>query len=79
MGKYKARSTYMEGFPIGLAVGLGGGMVIGISIGIAIERGKQRPMTPEKERSRKRLTIAGIAITLLGVVALALMAWLTKS
>jgi heme/copper-type cytochrome/quinol oxidase subunit 2 len=68
----------MEGFPIGLAVGLGGGMVIGISIGIAIERQKQRPMTPEEEKRRKRLTIAGIAITLLGVIVLALVAWLVE-
>ena len=66
----------MEGFPIGLAVGLGGGMAIGISIGIAIGRGEQRQMTPEEERKRKKLVIAGLAVTVLGLIALALVAWL---
>jgi len=68
----------MEGFPLGLAVGLGLGMVIGIIIG-AIMRREQKPMTPEEEKRRKRLVIAGIAITLLGVIALALVAWLIET
>ena len=66
----------MEGFPIGLAVGMGGGMAVGISIGMAIGRGEHRPMTPEEARRRKKLVIAGLAITVLGLIALALVAWL---
>ena len=64
----------MEGFPIGLAVGVGGGIAIGISIGIAIGRREQRPLTPEEERRRKKLVIAGVAITVIGVIALVLVA-----
>jgi MFS family permease len=67
----------MEGFLLGLAVGLGLGMVIGISIG-AIMRREQKPMTPEEEKGRKKLVIAGIAITLLGVIAFALLGWLVE-
>jgi len=70
-GKY-----FVEGYPIGLAVGMGAGIAIGISIGIAIGRREQRPLTPEEERRRKKLVIAGVAIVLLGVIALALVAWL---
>jgi len=66
----------MEGFPIGLAVGMGAGIATGISIGIAIGRREQRPLTPEEERRRKKLVTAGVAITVLGVIALALVAWL---
>ncbi len=62
----------MEGFPIGLAVGMGAGIAIGIAIG----RGEQRPLTPEEESRRKKLVIAGVATTVLGVIALALVAWL---
>lgn len=65
----------MEGYPIGLAVGMGAGIAIGISIGIAIGRREQRPLTPDEERRRK-LVIAGVAIGLLGMIALALVAWL---
>ena len=61
----------MEGFPIGLAVGMGGGMAVGISIGMAIARRERIPMTPEEERRRKKLVIAGVAITVIGVIALA--------
>lgn len=68
----------MEGFPIGLAVGVGGGIAIGISIGIAIVRRELRPMTPEEERRRKRLVTAGVAITVLGVIALTLLALLIE-
>jgi hypothetical protein len=64
----------MEGFPIGLAVGMGGGMAVGISIGIAIARREQSQLTPEEERRRKKLVIAGVAITVVGVIALALVA-----
>jgi hypothetical protein len=64
----------MEGFPIGLAVGMGGGMAVGISIGLAIAKREQRPMTPEEERRRKKLVIAGVAITVVGVIALAVVA-----
>jgi len=66
----------MEGFPIGLAVGMGAGISIGIGIGIAIGRRESRPLTPEEERRRKKLVIAGVAITVLGVIALALLALL---
>ena len=66
----------MEGFPIGLAVGMGGGMAVGISIGMAIAGREQRPMTPEEERRRKKLVTAGVAITVIGVIALALVALL---
>jgi hypothetical protein len=68
----------MEGFPIGLAVGVGGGMAIGISIGIAIGRREQSQLTPEEESRRKKLVIAGVAITVLGVIALALLALLIE-
>jgi len=68
----------MEGFPIGLAVGVGGGMAIGISIGIALARRELRPLTPEEERRRKKFVIAGIAITVIGVIALALVALLIE-
>ena len=64
----------MEGFPIGLAVGMGGGMAVGISIGIAIARREQIQLTPEEERRRKKLVIAGVAVTVVGVIALALVA-----
>lgn len=70
-GKY-----FVEGYPIGLAVGMGAGIAIGISIGIAIGRREQRPLTPAEERRRKKLVIAGVAILLLGAIALALLAWL---
>ena len=66
----------MEGYPIGLAVGMGAGIAIGISIGIAIGRRESRPLTPEEESKRKKLVLAGVAILLLGVIALALVAWL---
>ena len=72
----KDREYFMEGYPIGLAVGIGAGMAVGISIGIAIERGKRSQMTPEEERRRKKLIIAGLAVTVLGLIALALVAWL---
>ncbi|MFC1847870.1 hypothetical protein ACFLXV_00970 [Chloroflexota bacterium] len=66
----------MEGYPIGLVVGVGAGIAIGISIGIAIGRREQRPLTPEEERRRKKLVLAGVATTVLGVIALALVVWL---
>ena len=53
-------------------------MAIGISIGTAIGRREQRPPTPEEERRRKKLVIAGVAITVLGVIALALVVLLTN-
>jgi len=68
----------MEGFPIGLAVGVGGGIAIGISIGIAIGRREQRPLTPEEESRRKKLVLAGVAITVIGVIALSLVALLIE-
>jgi hypothetical protein len=72
----KDREYFMEGYPIGLAVGIGAGIAIGISIGIAIGRREQRPLTPEEERRQKKLVIAGVAVTVLGLIALALVAWL---
>jgi hypothetical protein len=66
----------MEGFPVGLAVGMGAGTAVGISIGIAIGRREQGLMTPEEERRRKKLVIAGLPTTALGLIALALVAWL---
>ena len=66
----------MEGFAIGIAVGMGGGIAVGISIGLAIGRGEQRPLTPEEQRRRKKLVIAGLATTVLGLIALALVALL---
>jgi len=66
----------MEGFPIGLAVGVGGGIAIGISIGMAIARREQQPVTPQQERRRKNLVVLGVASTVLGVIALALVALL---
>ena len=68
----------MEGFPIGLAVGVGGGIAIGISIGIAIGRREQRPLTPEEGSRRKKLVLAGVAITVIGVIALSLVALLIE-
>ena len=64
----------MEGYPIGLAVGIGAGMVVGISIGLAIARREQRPLT----QRRKKLVIAGVAMTLLGLIALAAVAVLAN-
>jgi hypothetical protein len=66
----------MEGFPIGMAVGIGAGIAIGISIGMAVGRREQGPLTPEEEARRKKLVMAGVAVTALGLVALALVAWL---
>jgi hypothetical protein len=55
---------------------MGAGTAVGISIGIAIGRREQGLMTPEEERRRKKLVIAGLATTALGLIALALVAWL---
>ena len=62
--------------PIGLIVGFGGGMTVGISIGIAIGRQK-RPLTPEEERTQRKLVTLGLGLLVLGVIA-GLVVWLVR-
>ncbi len=65
----------MEGFPIGMAVGFGGGFAVGLSVGMMVARGRGA-LTEEERRRMKRLTVAGVVILVLGVIALAVVALL---
>jgi hypothetical protein len=53
------------------------GVAVGVSIGVALEErykksGQIRPLTPQEEKSRRRLLTIGVAVLVLGAVAGAL-------